>query len=93
MAITHTYRTWEGLTEVLITDKKYTPTRAIAAFCKDCSGGSVYERRKCIIESCPLYPYRTGKLAPQHRRKMSEEQRKLAAERLAKMRAKKKKGK
>jgi hypothetical protein len=37
-----------------------TPLRAIRTKCLDCSGGSVAEIRLCVMERCPLYPFRRG---------------------------------
>jgi len=41
--------------------KLKTPIKTIREFCLDCSAGSYKEVRNCIIENCPLYPYRMGK--------------------------------
>ena len=38
-----------------------TPIKTIRKFCIDCSGGSYYEVRNCLVKNCPLYPYRMGK--------------------------------
>ena len=40
---------------------KLTPMKAIRAKCIDCSGGSYKEVTQCLVEACPLYPYRYGK--------------------------------
>lgn len=42
--------------------RKLTPLRAIAAFCKFCSGDDPREVKLCPSVSCPLYPYRLGRL-------------------------------
>lgn len=36
--------------------------RAIRAMCLECSNGSKREVRFCTSESCPLYPYRFGRM-------------------------------
>ena len=41
--------------------KTLTPLRAIRKNCLSCSGGSPGEVRNCIIDTCPLHPYRFGK--------------------------------
>jgi hypothetical protein len=38
-----------------------SPVKAIKKHCLDCSGGSKKEVRECIIQDCPLYPFRFGK--------------------------------
>lgn len=37
-----------------------TPIKAIRAHCIQCSGGNRAEVRKCVIDDCPLYPFRMG---------------------------------
>lgn len=41
--------------------KRLTPIRAIRKYCLGCSGESWLEVKLCVIEDCPLYPYRFGK--------------------------------
>ena len=38
-----------------------TPVKAIKKHCLECSGNSKKELRECVINNCPLYPYRMGK--------------------------------
>lgn len=38
-----------------------TPLRAIRAKCLECSSGKPSEVRNCLVEDCPLYPFRFGK--------------------------------
>lgn len=38
-----------------------TPMKAIRAKCLDCCCGSFQKVRLCMVEKCPLYPYRFGK--------------------------------
>ena len=38
-----------------------TPMKAIRLKCLDCSAGSHTEIRLCVINTCPLHPYRFGK--------------------------------
>lgn len=38
-----------------------TPLKAIRKKCLDCSNFQPSEVRKCLIEDCPLFPYRMGK--------------------------------
>jgi len=47
-------------------NKRLTPIKSIRKHCLECSGGSVKEVRECIIENCPLYPYRLGKRPKSH---------------------------
>lgn len=52
-------------------DDIYTKKRiwqAIRKKCVDCSGGYTLEANKCILEKCPLYPYRYGKAIPKKER-------------------------
>lgn len=37
-----------------------TPMKAIRAKCLDCCCGQAVEVRRCVLEKCPLYPYRMG---------------------------------
>lgn len=41
--------------------KRFSPVKAIKRHCLDCSGSSKKEVRECIIQDCPLYPFRMGK--------------------------------
>jgi hypothetical protein len=34
--------------------------KAIRQNCIDCSGGSKFEVRHCVVNDCPLWPYRMG---------------------------------
>lgn len=64
---------------------KPTPLKAIKKHCKECSNFELKEIRECPVLDCPLYPFRLGK-NPYLFRKMTEEQRQGAAERLRKYR-------
>ena len=69
-----------------------TPMKAIRSKCVDCCGGSSKEVKECTMEGCPLFYFRLGKnpnMKP--RKKMSEEQRVAAGERLRKAREKRNK--
>ena len=65
-----------------------TPMKAIKAKCLDCCCGDRSEVKDCTAKDCPLWAYRLGK-NPNKTRTMTDEQRKAAAERLAKARANK----
>ena len=67
-----------------------SPIKAIRAKCLDCSCNQINEVKLCPIENCPLYPFRMGK-NPFSTRKMTEEQRLAAAERLKRYREQNKK--
>ena len=41
--------------------KLKTPIKAIRELCLDCCGGSYKEVKYCVIQNCPVYPYRMGK--------------------------------
>lgn len=41
--------------------KNLTPIKAIRKHCLECSSGSPGEVKDCIINDCPLYPFRLGK--------------------------------
>ena len=66
-----------------------SPVKAIRAKCLDCCYDQKDEVRLCPSTTCPLWPYRIGK-NPNRTRTMTDEQRKAAAERLAKVRRLKK---
>ena len=66
-------------------DELKSPIKAIRAKCLDCCCDQQEEVKLCPATTCPLYPFRLGK-NPFRKREMSEEQRKAAAERLAKAR-------
>ena len=58
-----------------------SPVKAIRAKCLDCCMGSPAEVKRCHISDCELHPFRFGK-NPYSKRKLSEEQRQAASERL-----------
>ena len=60
-----------------------TPIKAIRAKCLDCCCGSAATVKECMCTDCSLYPFRMGH-NPNIKREYTEEQRKAAAERLAK---------
>lgn len=62
-------------------EKVLTPLQAIRKKCLDCTGDNLEEIRKCPIEECPLYIYRSGKL---------EQDKEKTKERMAKARANRK---
>lgn len=37
-----------------------TPIQAIKRKCLECSNGQYHEIKGCIVNACPLYPFRTG---------------------------------
>ena len=65
-----------------------SPTRAIRAKCLDCTYGSRKEVELCPARTCPLYAFRFGK-NPYRTRTLTDEQKKEAAERLARGRIRK----
>ena len=58
------------------------PIKAIRAKCVDCCCGSTAEVKECQATKCPLYPFRFGKNPYRQRREMSEEQKRVLADRL-----------
>jgi hypothetical protein len=60
-------------------------TKAIRRRCLDCSGYSTQEVKDCKFATCDLYPYRLGK-SPNRVRTLSEEQKQVLRERLARVR-------
>ena len=67
-----------------------TAIKAIRAYCLDCACGSSNEVKDCMKDGkrsalCPLYKYRLGH-NPNVKREMTEEQKRLVAERFAKYR-------
>lgn len=69
-------------------DKIKNPVKAIRAFCIDCCGGSPNEVKLCTAPNCVLYPFRFGKNPYRTKRELTEEQKAVAAERLARAREK-----
>ncbi len=58
------------------------PVKAIRQNCLDCVCGSAQEVRLCPSTDCPLYPFRFGSNPYRTERVMTEEQKKLQAEKL-----------
>lgn len=69
-----------------------SPMKAIRAKCLDCCCDQREEVKMCPATTCPLYPFRLGKNPNRKVRILTDEQRKAAAERLAKAREAKKEG-
>jgi hypothetical protein len=78
MSYKHTYT---------IHDKKITkelsPVKAIREHCRDCSENDS-DRKDCKIKTCALWPFRMGKDPGRAVRKMTDEQKAAAIERLRK---------
>ncbi len=62
------------------------PLKAIRSRCLDCCCGSAPEVRKCTAVNCPSWPFRMGANPFRQKRTLSEDRRRAAAERFAKMR-------
>ena len=62
------------------------PLKSIREKCLDCCCNSTLEVSLCPARACSLYPFRFGKNPFRAKRKMTDEQKKAAAERLAKAR-------
>ncbi len=45
---------------VLSDGRPTSPTKAIRAFCIECSGGNAAEARKCTATGCALWAFRMG---------------------------------
>ena len=58
------------------------PVKAIRQNCLDCVCGSAKEVKLCPSSDCPLYPFRFGSNPYRTERVMTEEQKKLQAEKL-----------
>ena len=58
------------------------PVKAIRAFCMECSNGQTSEVKACPVYKCPLYPFRFGKNPYRQRREMTEEEKRVLADRL-----------
>ena len=67
-------------------EKTTSPLKAIRENCLDCNG-TASEVKLCPCTDCALWPFRFGK-NPYSKRKLSDEQRAAAAERLKQARAK-----
>lgn len=66
-----------------------TPLKSIRRKCVECSETN-NEIKHCVITSCPLYPFRTGKNPYRAKREMTEEQLQSIRDRFAKSRNKNK---
>ena len=66
-----------------------SPLKAIRQHCLECSCGSTYEVKNCVIHDCNLYSFRLGS-NPYRTRSMTDEQKQAAAERLKSARMAKK---
>lgn len=71
-------------------EKVLTPMKAIRAKCLNCSCGSSQEVSLCPVTDCALYPYRFGKRIGEAKKKVSEEQKAAARERILAYHAKRK---
>lgn len=58
------------------------PIKAIRAKCIDCCCGSTAEVKECPSYKCPLHPFRMGKNPYRQRREMTEEEKRVLADRL-----------
>ena len=63
-------------------DEIKNPVKAIRAFCLGCSGDAPSEVKNCTVYNCPLYPFRFGKNPYRKRREMTEEEKRVLADRL-----------
>ena len=63
-------------------EKYMTPLKAIRLKCLDCVCFQINEVRLCPSTDCPLHPYRFGKNPFTKGKKRTEEQKKVASERL-----------
>jgi hypothetical protein len=62
------------------------PLKAIRACCLDCCCGSASEVRRCTAVACPSWPFRMGVNPFRQKQTLSEDRRRAAAERFAKIR-------
>ena len=60
------------------------PLKAIREKCVNCCCGDASEVRKCVAIDCALWPFRMGKNPFRKRRELSEEEKRIRAERLKK---------
>lgn len=61
--------------------------QALRERCVDCCGGSVFEVRACVAVACPSWPFRMGTDPWREKRVMSDDQKAVLRDRLAKSRA------
>ena len=61
---------------------KTNPVKAIREKCLDCMCGNSAEVKECVVEKCPIFPYRFGKNPFRQKREMTEEERKALGDRL-----------
>lgn len=82
----HKIRYLNGQKESVVNAASLNPQKAIRLKCLDCSSGSAKEVATCVCSDCPLYPFRFGKNPMRAKRVLSDDQRKVMADRLAKTR-------
>ena len=70
-----------------------TPLKAIRAHCIECMCGQVKEVKLCVMERCPLHPFRMASNPFRAKREMTEEQKTKMAENLKRAREQKTTGK
>lgn len=68
-------------------EQRTSPLKAIKQYCRtQCCCDDMDSWKNCQIEDCQLHPFRLGKNPFRKKRKMTDEQRKKIANRLAKAR-------
>jgi len=77
MAVKHTFIYKGGKSKT----SDLSPVKAIKQKCLECSAWNHAEVRLCTAYDCALYPFRLGK-DPSRKRVLTDEQRKVAAERM-----------
>jgi len=59
------------------------PIKAIRAKCLDCCAGQPSEVKECTVTDCHLFAFRFGKNPHRAKRKLTDDQKKQMADRLA----------
>lgn len=79
----------ENETDVRVEMQQATnPVKAIRLKCRDCTNGQISEIDECPVKLCPIHAFRFGKNPYRTKRVLTDEQRTVAAERLAQARLK-----
>lgn len=61
---------------------RMSPLKALRLHCIDCCSGSMHEVKICAFKTCPAWPFRLGTNPWLERRKLTDEQRAAARERV-----------
>lgn len=76
------YKDLQELSTAVLNGEVNTMKKAIEAKCLDCSCYQPSEVRECVVQTCPLHPFRLGKNPYKRQRQYTDEQRAEMRDRL-----------